>query len=452
MNRREFIVTTLGSCVMEIAKGKPAGRKSLRHANGDEKQLAGMSLTELRDQYRHDLFDDCLPLMDKYVVDHQYGGFLCNVNSDGTHPDEIKETWFLGRGTWVYAFLYNHFGKNPQHLEVARGAVDLILKAKPSGEDELWPASLTREGKPLTPPATTIYGDVFIAEGLAEYSKATADSQYWDLAKQILLKCLRVYNRAEYDPDVVREYSGPEPIRFPGARIQGVAMVLIRTLTQMLAMHPDAELESVVADQVRAVTEKHFNPEFRLNNELLNHDYSRPTNELAQFVYTGHSIETLWMIVYEAARREDRRLFEIAAERFRRHAAVAWDEVYGGGFRSLDNVDENRWQLDKALWLQEELMNGSLFVLEQTGADWARELYARTYHYVRSTYFVQRLGYSFWISYGDRKVVLHPNLTRVENYHHPRHLMLSLFILDRMIRQQGKAATLFASTGSEVVS
>lgn len=436
MNRRAFISTSVGGCLLGVARNAWTAQPAPHAAPVPVSQLAGMSLTALRDRYRHDLFDEFLPLMEKYVIDRRYGGFLCNVNADGTHPDEIKQTWFQGRGAWAYSFLYNHFGRHPEHLAVARGAVGLILKSKPSGHDELWPVNLSRDGKPLPPPATNIYGDVFIAEGLAEYSLAVADRRYWDLAKQILLKCLRVYDRDDYDPDIVREYSGPKPVPFPGARIQGVAMVLVRTITQMLQMHPDDELETVLSGQVRAVIEKHFNPEFRLDNELLNHDYSRPTNELAQFVYTGHSIETLWMILDEAVRSANRHSFHITAQRFRRHADVAWDQVYGGAFRSLDNVDQNQWQLDKALWLQEELMNGSLLVVEQTGDPWAIELFGKTYQYVRSTYFVNRLGYSFWISYGDRKVVLQPNLTRVENYHHPRHLMLTLLRLDRMISRR----------------
>jgi hypothetical protein len=31
----------------------------------------GLSLSQLRDQYRKDLFTDFLPFMDKYVIDHE---------------------------------------------------------------------------------------------------------------------------------------------------------------------------------------------------------------------------------------------------------------------------------------------------------------------------------------------------------------------------------------------
>ena len=80
-------------------------------------------------------------------------------------------------------------------------------------------------------------------------------------------------------------------------------MVLIRSLSQMLAMKPDPELQAVVDRSIDALLNHHFNPRFRLVNELMNHDLSRPGNEYEQLVYAGHAIETLWMIMYEGRRK-----------------------------------------------------------------------------------------------------------------------------------------------------
>jgi mannose/cellobiose epimerase-like protein (N-acyl-D-glucosamine 2-epimerase family) len=402
-----------------------------------------LPLEQLREQYRQDLFQDFLPFMDKYVIDREYGGFLCNTDRDGTNLSGQKATWYEGRGTWVYSFLYNNFGRNPHHLEVARKSVEFILRAKPEGADTLWPVAFTREGKPTTPPATPIYGDLFVAEGLAEYARATTERKYWDLARDLVLKCDRIYDRPDYDPDIVASYNGPAPVKFPGARIQGVSMVLILVTRQMLEQHPDRELQALLDRSLDAVMNRHYNPAFELNNELLHHDYSRPTNELVQFVYTGHSIETLWMIMAEAVRSRNQDLFERAAPRFRRHVEVAWDGVYGGVFRSLNDVDHNQWALDKVLWAQAETLIGSLLIYEHTGAPWAAGIFSRMNAYVRSKYLLQPHGFSLWISEGDRKVTYQPHATRVENYHHPRHLMLNLLALDRIIARGGKPTGLF---------
>lgn len=449
MNRRKFLNAAAGIGGLLAAPSLAFGQTSRGKDNARRTiQLAGISLKELREKYRRDLFDDFLPFMDRYVIDHELGGFMCNADYTGKRVNDNKSSWFEGRGTWVYAFLYNNLAREKKYLEVARRSVEFTLKIKPVGTDALWDREVTRDGsKTVLAASGEIYGDLFIAEGFAEYSKATGQKEYWEMAKQLVLKCVRLYDHPDYRPTIGQTYLGRDARPFPGARIQGVWMVLIRVATQMLEMRSDAELEKIAARAVDAVLNHHFNPAFGLNNELLNHDLSRPANEYAQLVYTGHGIETLWMMLDESMRLKDKKLFETFVERFRRHTEVAWDDVYGGVFRNLMNVDENRWTLDKVLWAQEEVLIGSLFIFEQTGAEWAREMFNRTYEYVQKTFPLEKYGSPLWMYAGNRKVEFEEFKTRpkrIENYHHPRHLMLNLLSLDRLIKRGGKSPVLFS--------
>src|SRR4030095_6790879 len=104
---------------------------------------------------------------------------------------------------------------------------------------------LTREGKALTSADGEIYGDLFIAEGLAEYSKAIGQRAHWNTAREFVLKCVRLYDRDDYRPTIGQTYLGPNATPFPGARIQGVWMVLIRVITQMLQMHACTALRTL---------------------------------------------------------------------------------------------------------------------------------------------------------------------------------------------------------------
>ncbi len=431
MNRRKFLKAS------SLWAAMPTGHFDFGQVVPEKAVTDGaaeFSLKQLKDQYHRDLFDDFLPFMDKYVIDHEYGGFMCNTDADGRNITQNKNLWFEGRGIWVYSFLYNHLAREPKYLEVARKSVEFILKAKPPAKSTLWPRDFTREGKPLSGPEIEIYGDLFVAEGLSEYSQAANEPGYWDMAKEIVLNCVSIYDQPDYNPNIGETYLGPGARPFPGARIQGVWMVLVRTATQMLEKRDDAEIRDVAQRCVDAVVNHHFNPEFRLNNELMNRDLSRPTNEYAELVYTGHSIETLWMVLEEAVRLRDRALFDLVALRFKRHVEVAWDDVYDGVFRNLQNVDQNMWSLDKALWAQEEVLVGSLFILEHTGAQWAKDMFTKTFVYVHAKFSLKRFGYPIWIPAADRKVTFEKHITRVENYHHPRHLMLNLLRLNRMIR------------------
>ena len=433
MERRNFLLGAAGTVAL-LPRSVPVSQSQPRRRNASAKPR--LPIKELRDQYHTDLFNDFLPFMEKYVIDPEFGGFRCNTDHLGNRLNHNKLSWFEGRGTWVYSFLYNNLKREQKYLDVARRSIDLVMRIEPRG-DELWPREITREGQPLTSADGEVYGDLFIAEGLAEFSKATGNSGLWDQAKQILLKCVRLYDRPDYRPTIGQTYLGPSAPPFPGARIQGVWMTLIRAATQMLQMRGDLEVDAVAKRCVDAIINHHYNDDFGLINELLNHDLSRPANQYAQLVYTGHCIENLWMLMLEATRRRDEALFDKLAEWFRRHVEVAWDDVYGGVFRNLQNVDQNVWLVDKVLWAQEEVLIGSLLIVERRGYDWAVEMFQRTNNYVREKYVLKKHGSPIWMYASDRKASYEAFLKmpkRVENFHHPRHLMLNLLSLERMLR------------------
>ena len=368
MKRRQFISTTAiaglvssGIAGCSVVKDASAGPAKEGYALGtpDETMLSG-----LRDKYRSDLFEQFVPNMDSLVVDHEFGGFNCSIDivtrkQLGTN----KSAWFEGRGLWTYSFLYNNFEKNPRYLEIAKKSKDLILKLKPT-DYSFWPTSFSREGKALSGPGD-IYTGLFIAEGLAEYARASGENEYRDLSKKIVMACLARYDSPDYDYHVAYLNSAAPTVEAP--RVVGHWMVFLRAATQMLENGPDSQIEKLADRCMDALLNHHLNSEYQLFNEVLNHDFSRPQNQFGDFAYTGHGIETCWMMMFESLRRKDLQLFARTSELFKRHVTVAYDHVYGGYFRSLDSVSNNTWKVDKVLWLQEEVLIGSLFLAEHTG-------------------------------------------------------------------------------------
>jgi mannose/cellobiose epimerase-like protein (N-acyl-D-glucosamine 2-epimerase family) len=363
---------------------------------------------------------------------------MCNTDRSGKNITTNKRAWFDGRGIWVYSFLYNNLKNDPSYLETARKTVDFVLKIRP-GNKKLWPASYTKDGKELSDIPQDIYGDLFIAEGLAEFSKASGDAKYWDIAKEILIDCLQLYDSENFN--YIVDY-GPKAPVVPAPRVVGCWMVFLRTSYCLLSHKPDIEVEDIVNRCVDALMNYHYNPEFDLINEVMNHDLTRPEGPFSQFVYTGHDIETMWMVMADAIRRKDSKLFASAVEKFKRHVEVAWDDVYGGVFRCLDDVNNNTWKVDKVLWAQEEVLIATMLMIEYTGDSWAFQWFEKMYKYVIKTYPLKKYGYSLWNLGGDRKVTFIKEGIRVENYHHPRHLMLNILSLERIIKAGGKVAQL----------
>jgi N-acylglucosamine 2-epimerase len=412
----------------DIPTGERAGRPITR--------LAGMSLVELRDRYRSELYDTFLPFLERFVVDREYGGFMCNAAPDGRHVNTDKRAWYEGRGIWVYAYLYNKMAGDPRHMEIARASAEFTMKLKPEG-DSFWPASFTREGKPIE--GGEIYGDLFISLGLQELAKAPGMERWRDEAKTILLKCLRVYDRPDYPGKPFR----PElpPIEAP--RMLGHWMIMIRVASQMLESGPDPEVEEVVRRCIDAIMNRHFNPRFRLVNEVLNHDFSRPQNEYERWSYLGHAIEVHWFMMDEALRRKDRALFDEAAERFLRHLETAWDPVYGGIFRSLNDVNAHTWMLDKILLFHCEALIGLMMLAEHTASARSIEWFGRMYAYASASFDAKAHGYNPWLTVPDRVDTSRMNDERIDNYHYPQHLMLNLLALERMIGRGGKSSGAF---------
>jgi mannose/cellobiose epimerase-like protein (N-acyl-D-glucosamine 2-epimerase family) len=226
-------------------------------------------------------------------------------------------------------------------------------------------------------------------------------------------------------------------------RVQGFEMVTIVLLSQMVQHVGDPGLLSRLSHAVEVVMEKFWNPEYGLNNEILYHSYDRPDDENEDFIYLGHAIESMWMLLHEAIRAEDRSLFDLAAERLKRHLDVAWDDVYGGFFRAMSVNAE--YTFDKVLWLQEEVLIGTMILMEHTDWDWPAEWFDRTFHYVQDKFPLKKHGHAMWQMGGDRKVTYQPHTSRKGNYHHPRHLMHNLLAIERIVERKGMVSDLWGS-------
>jgi N-acylglucosamine 2-epimerase len=416
----------------------PGGRKP-------KARLAGMSLPDLDNRYRSELFENHLPFWDKFGIDHEHGGFICGLDYDGTRVNTDKLLWFQGRGIWIYSFLYNHLGKDAKYLEVARKTRDFVFKYAPQ-PDGWWGEEFARDGSVKKPFTGDIYGMYFVAEGLQEYAWASQDDEARECAFALIKKLFRYMNRPDF------RFMGTGD---PGVRAQGLWMVNLRIATQILRRWKDAEIGAIADRCVDAVINRHFNPEIGLNNEMLNIDFSRPKGEETKS-QLGHSVETLWMIMDEADRRDDRTLWDTCAERIHRHIEAGWDQVFGGLAQWI-NVDHGgyvwpperpvgtglefqftgEYQYMKALWALNEILIATLNVFERTGAEWAARFFGMAQDVIDQKFSMKKHGLPGYMLFGDRRMTYHAHVARQDNYHPPRQFMLTILTLDRMIQRDG---------------
>ncbi len=339
----------------------------------------------------------------------------------------------MGRGIWLYSYLYNNLEKKDRYLDIATKAVKFVLKHQPTG-DNYWPDRWTREGEVMGQ-GKGIHGDNYIAEGLAEYAKATGERKYMDLAIETNFKTLKLYDK----PDFRDNQS-----RITGGRHSWHSLLFLWFATSILLYEPDADLEKQVNRFIDEILNYHQHPEFDLMNDVINHDLSRCENP--KYSRVGgciHAKECYWMMMYEAVRTKDKALFDLVAERFKRHSVVSEDDVYGGMFGDLLNVDENIWGLRKIWYSMEFVLQGTLLLIEHTGTQWAKDMFSKQFAYMQEKFTLKQYGYPLWIRVTDRKASTLPKCTKKDIYHHPRHLMLNLQCINRMIERGGKVSDVF---------
>jgi mannose/cellobiose epimerase-like protein (N-acyl-D-glucosamine 2-epimerase family) len=354
---------------------------------------------------------------------------MCTLDHDGRLVSPDKYHWFQGRGVWLYSFLYNHFGGDPRHLEIARKTKDFMLAHFPQ-PDGWWATKVSREGEILEPFRGDLFGMYFAAEGLQEYGWAARDEQALDTARALLRKLWDYTNSLAC-----------------ASRPQGYSMVTLLIATQMRRRWDFPELAEMGDRALDTIVNRHYNPATGLNAEHLQPDFSYPPDG-AGLCAVGHSVECYWMAMHEAVRRGDQALWDLCAARLRHHLDVGWDHVYGGLVLGV-NVDHPRheWPLNKpvgtgmefrprgeydytkSFWSVNEVQIAALHVWAHTGAEWAARYYNLAQEVKDTKFSLRERGYPLYLLFTDRQFAFQPQQFRQDNYHLPRSLAFNLLAL-----------------------
>jgi len=84
-----------------------------------------------------------------------------------------------------------------------------------------------------------------------------------------------------------------------------------------------------------------------------------------------------------------------------------------------------------------------MVMIEHTGDEWAKDMFGEQFTYVHEKFTLKKWGYPLWIQVADRKLSQLPKSGDKDSYHHPRHLMLNLQCINRIIKRGGKVSGMF---------
>ena len=365
--------------------------------------------------------DRCLPFWKRYGVDHELGGFFGDVLDDGSLGYDHKAGWYQGFGIWLFSYFHNHYSDGDEYLEAARRGW-LFSRDHARDEDGRWAMNLSRTGDVLEG-ATSVLTEAYLAHGLVELFRATADESHLDVAREA---CLNIRERLQ-DPN----FRGSAPAYTEPHSLNGVWGNVLPAVSDYLRERPsDSELVEEADLALYTVLEKHLDPSTAMIVEAVAPDGTPYMGSQRGLVKPGAAAETCTAIMLEADRRDDRDLRIKGVNLLQTHFEAGWDPQYGGIYYEID-LDGQPAENRKDAWAQAEFMRALVTAAMTEADDWITEAYARIHSWAFEMYAdnsddLWRLSVT-----RDGKPIYN---RRLDMIHHPRMLLSILETLEQRSR------------------
>ncbi len=454
MKRRAFLGSTLAAGAGAFGAscggdGSPWSRGPGRGA-GMPGTLAGTTIENLREDYRHRLFDLYLSFWENGAYDAERGGFMTVTDDNGVPVSTVKTLESQGQALWMYSFLYNNMGEDEEHLGIARKTRDFMITHM-RADGGRWYGAVERDGAPAADPGENASAWLQAAHGLSEFAKASKSRDDQEIIFETLWSALRVYDGLNYkgNPD----YRGMSPdVSLNGLRELGHSATIIRLLTGYLSHTRNRRLEEVLEDHMTYVMESFFNPRLGVMNAFLKNDYTR-IEGYEDYMQTGTALSAAWAVAFEAQRSRNASVFDDAAQMIRRYLEMGWDYVFegfgDGNFYIFDGPDRTRDSLysKKTLASHCEIMTAMLHIYEYTGEEWAKIWYERVRAFCLQKFAAVSPVWPLSLDrFGRAEVRRDTRGSERDIFHLPRFLILDLLSLDRMLEKMGKLEDIEAAS------
>ncbi len=347
-------------------------------------------------KYESELLDRVIPFWEAHSIDRQHGGYFNCLNRDGTLFDTKKYVWLQGRQAWMFSKLYQTIDPRPEWLEIARLGIE-FLRQHAIREDGQVYFCLSAEGKPVAM-QRKIFSACFMVMALAEFSRASGESQYLEEAQTLMARIMRwIEDPAPLGRPVL---SGQTPMQ-----TLAVPMITLNLIEELTG--EDETLLATYTDQVTAcITQmlEHVHPADRCVYENVAPGGAKIDSPEGRLLNPGHAIEAGWFLAHWAERLNRSDLAENARDMVRWSYAQGWDDTYGGIFYFLDAGGHSPTQLEwsmKLWWPHCEALYAHLLNFVHTGEAADLEAFQAVDDYI-FTHF-QDPDHGEWYGYLNRR-------------------------------------------------
>ncbi|MFH0963438.1 MAG: AGE family epimerase/isomerase [Planctomycetota bacterium] len=393
-------------------------------------------LAALERQYRSALLEDCIPFWMRHSLDRDFGGYLHQLDRDGSVFDTDKFMWPENREVWTFSMLYNLLERRPEWLDAAAlGA--RYLREHGRDENGDWYFALNREGRPIVA-AYNIFSDYFAAMGFAEYGLAAGDEEAMEISR-------RTFERIQArkaDP------KGRYNKRLPAApKMRNLALPMMDVCLGLVLsrIRPESRFDALIESSMREIMSDFLDGSRNIVFENAGPGGEHPDTLLGRQVTPGHGIEAMWFIMRAAERTGDRRTIQRACEVTLSLLEFGWDAEHEGIFYFMD-VDgrphiELQWDM-KLWWAHLETLIALLLGYRLTGEEVLLRWFGRVHDYAWKRYPDGEFGE--WFGYLNRRGEVN-NRCKGNRWKGCFHLPRALFEVASLLgalAEPGTAATL----------
>jgi N-acylglucosamine 2-epimerase len=395
-------------------------------------------IKSLRDFYRKHLLEDIMPFWEPRTKDTEYGGYLTCFDRVGEVTDTNKYIWFQGRQLWMFSALYNELGGDEKWLRLAQHGRDFLVKHAYAG-DGRWYYQLDRAGD-IKQGTISIFSDLFVVSGLAEYAVASGSDEDVDLIKTVY----DTIERNVHNPDFKDIYHNTWDSRYKRHGTYMISIVVAPIVGKVLGREYVKPLIDHCLEQILYVFAR---DEHAALLEAVGRDGSFMDDKEGRIVYPGHTMESCWASVEEGLRRNDASIVERALTIADWGYEWGYDDEYGGfvSYRDISadeplQTDWNRevgmqWH-DKNFWVNAEaLYTTALAAIERNDKQyWDRFL--QQHEWCQENLYDPVYGEWYAELYQDGSVKLGDKGTMWKAaYHVPRAIMQTYKAFDRYLSE-----------------
>jgi mannobiose 2-epimerase len=357
-------------------------------------------ISELRSEVLDVLQNNILPYWEKYMQDHENGGFYGRMTGDEKlMPEAEKGAILNARILWTYSSAYRLL-KSSEYWEMATRAkrylIDNFYDKRYGGI--YW--SLDYKGNPLDT-KKQIYALGFAIYGLSEYHRATGDREALDYAI-MLFKSIEEHSfdkeKNGYLEALTREWNEIEDMRLSEKdanekKTMNTHLHILEPYTNLYRVWKNDELRKQIKNLVEVFLDKILNKE----TNHLRLFFDENWNGKDHIISYGHDIEASWLIHEAALVLEDETLLKRVEAVVPQIANAAGEGLQAdGGMIYEKNTETGEVDADRHWWVQAETLVGYINLYEYFNNEDALEKALQCWNFIKKHLIDSKNGEWFW--------------------------------------------------------